>query len=133
MRPTLDTAPSLPTFDCDGNSLRPMFTAFPANISAEACNVPSADDAVVAAIVAPFAPSFFAQNGNECYDEDMEVVITYAGEVRLDGNCENNYVLIRSWTATDCAGQTRTREQIIEVSDTTPPVLECPRYLGHVL
>ena len=88
--------------------------------------MPSADDAVVAAIVAPFAPSFFAQDGEFCYDEDMEVVITYAGEVRLDGNCENNYVLIRSWTATDCAGQTRTREQIIEVSDTTPPVLNVP-------
>ena len=60
-------------------------------------------------------PSFFAQNNEFCYDDDMDVAIAFAGEVRLDGDCENNYVLIRSWTATDCAGQTRTREQILNV------------------
>ena len=37
-------------FDCDGNSLRPMFTSFPANGDVDACNVPSVEDAVVEAM-----------------------------------------------------------------------------------
>ena len=56
----------------------------------------------------------------------MDVVVAFAGEIRLDGDCENNYVLVRSWTATDCAGYTRTREQILNVSDTTAPTLDIP-------
>ena len=65
-------------------------------------------------------------NNNECYETDMDVVVAFVGEVRLDGDCENNYVLVRSWSATDCAGYTRTREQILNVSDTTAPSLEIP-------
>ena len=56
----------------------------------------------------------------------MDVVVAFAGELRLDGDCENNYVLVRSWSATDCAGYTRTREQILNVSDTTAPSLDIP-------
>ncbi|MDC3397083.1 hypothetical protein OAW57_00145, partial [Flavobacteriales bacterium] len=111
-------------FDCDGNSLRPIFTAFPANADVDACNVPSADEAVVEAMYSQYAPGFEATyNNNECYASDMDVVIAFVGEVRLDGDCENNYVLVRSWSATDCAGYTRTREQILNVSDTTAPAL----------
>ncbi|MGB2230510.1 MAG: hypothetical protein ACPH1A_04620, partial [Flavobacteriales bacterium] len=115
-------------FDCDGNSLRPIFTSFPANADVDACNVPSADEALVEAMVSPYAPAFEAQfNGNDCYEDvAMDVAIAFVGEVRLDGECENNYVLVRSWSATDCAGYTRTREQILNVSDTTAPSLEIP-------
>ena len=114
-------------FDCDGNSLRPIFTSFPANADVDACNVPSADEALVEAMVSPFAPAFEAQfNDNDCYDNNLDVAIAFVGEVRLDGECENNYVLVRSWSATDCAGYTRTREQILNVSDTTAPSLEIP-------
>ena len=60
------------------------------------------------------------------YAADADVVIAFAGELRLDGDCENNYVLVRSWTATDCAGFTRTRQQILNVSDTTAPSLDIP-------
>ena len=109
-------------FDCDGNSLRPIFTAFPSNAEVDACDVPNVDEAVVEAMYSPFAPAFEATyNDNDCYETDMEVVVAFVGEVRLDGDCENNYVLVRSWSATDCAGYTRTREQILNVS--TPPRL----------
>ena len=47
-------------FDCDGFSLRPIFTAFPANADVDACNVPSVEDAVVQAIVSPYAESCVA-------------------------------------------------------------------------
>ena len=114
-------------FDCDGNSLRPIFTAFPSNAEVDACDVPNVDEAVVEAMYSPFAPAFEATyNDNDCYETDMEVVVAFVGEVRLDGDCENNYVLVRSWSATDCAGYTRTREQILNVSDTTAPSLEIP-------
>ena len=104
--------------------MRPIFTAFPANADVDACDVPSLDEAVVEAMYSPFAPAFEATyNNNDCYETDMDVVIAFVGEVRLDGNCENNYVLVRSWSATDCAGYTRTREQILNVSDTTAPAL----------
>ena len=69
-----------------------------------------------------FAPAFeAAYNDNECYDVDMDVEVAFVGEIRLDGDCANNYVLVRSWSATDCAGYIRVREQILNVSDTTAP------------
>ena len=61
-------------FDCDGNSLRPIFTAFPSNAEVDACDVPNVDEAVVEAMYSP-APAFEATyNDNDCYETDMEVV-----------------------------------------------------------
>ncbi len=45
------------------------------------------------------------------------------GEVRNDGNCTNNYTLTRTWTATDCAGNSIEHVQVITVQDTTAPLL----------
>ena len=116
-----------PNFDCDGNSLRPIFTAFPANVTVQGWQVPAVEDAVVEAVVSPFAPGFEATyNGNLCYDESDAPVISFDGETRIDGVCEHDYTLFRSWTATDCSGYTRTREQIIVVVDTVPPVVFVP-------
>ena len=114
-------------FDCDGNSLKPIFTSFPANVTVQGWQVPAIEDAVVEAIVSPFAPSYEATyNGNLCYDENAVPSITFDGETRIDGVCEHDYTLFRSWTATDCSGYTRTREQIIVVVDTVPPVVFVP-------
>ncbi|MGB1100272.1 MAG: hypothetical protein ACPGYS_05125, partial [Flavobacteriales bacterium] len=75
----------------------------------------------------PFAPSFEATyNGNLCYDNMPTPTITFDGETRIDGVCEHDYTLFRSWTATDCSGYTRSREQIIVVVDTVPPVVFVP-------
>ena len=116
-----------PNFDCDGNSLKPIFTSFPANVTVQGWQVPAAEDAVVEAIASPFAPSFEATyNGNLCYDDMPTPTITFDGETRIDGVCEHDYTLFRSWTATDCSGYTRSREQIIVVVDTVPPVVYVP-------
>jgi hypothetical protein len=47
-------------------------------------------------------------------------------ETRVDGNCPNNYVLTRTWTATDLCGNTSTASQTLTVSDNTAPVISCP-------
>jgi len=44
-------------------------------------------------------------------------------EVRTDGACEDSYVLVRTWTATDACGNTTSAQQVITIDDTTPPVL----------
>ncbi|WP_339916702.1 gliding motility-associated C-terminal domain-containing protein [Yeosuana marina] len=43
-------------------------------------------------------------------------------ETTNNGSCPSNYVLIRTWTATDECGLTTTHTQNITVQDTTPPI-----------
>jgi len=57
-------------------------------------------------------------------DENVNVV--YDGEERTDGSCEDNYTLTRTWTATDCAGNSTTLSQVITVQDTTNPEIVVP-------
>jgi hypothetical protein len=44
-------------------------------------------------------------------------------EVITPGTCPNDFVVTRTWTATDSCGNATTRTQVITVKDTTPPVL----------
>lgn len=43
-------------------------------------------------------------------------------EVTETGNCAASYVIVRTWSASDDCGNTSSLSQIIEVSDSTPPV-----------
>jgi gliding motility-associated-like protein len=54
-------------------------------------------------------------------DNCGDAVVTFE-EVRIDGSCVSNYILERTWTATDEAGSTTVHTQTITVQDTTPPV-----------
>ena len=40
------------------------------------------------------------------------------------GRCEDSYVIIRSWTATDDCGNSTEATQVINVDDTTNPILD---------
>src|SRR5690606_6243652 len=49
-----------------------------------------------------------------------KVTVTFTEE-RVDGNCPNNYELVRTWVATDACGNTTEHVQTITVQDTTAP------------
>jgi hypothetical protein len=47
-------------------------------------------------------------------------------ETRVD-ECEDQYILTRTWTATDACGNSSVASQVIEVTDSTTPVITlCP-------
>jgi hypothetical protein len=56
---------------------------------------------------------------------DPNITVIFS-ETREDGDCEFNYELIRTWTATDNCGNETVHTQIITVQDTTPPTILCP-------
>jgi PKD-like domain/Domain of unknown function (DUF5011)/Secretion system C-terminal sorting domain/HYR domain len=51
------------------------------------------------------------------------VVLT---ETTTTGNCAGNYILHRTWTATDNCGNSTSATQNITVSDTNGPIITCP-------
>ena len=83
----------------------PVLEGVPANVTVEC-------DAIPAPSTAPF--------GDDNCDDDVEVTFE---EVRIDGNCADNYTLERTWTVTDNCGNSTSGTQTITVQDTTDPVL----------
>lgn len=53
--------------------------------------------------------------------DSYDVTITFH-EYKETGSCDDEYTLHRKWTATDCAYNTATLDQIVEVYDATPPM-----------
>ena len=53
-------------------------------------------------------------------------VVTYLGEVKTAGSCPNNYILTRSWKATDFCNNASTGSYKITVRDITSPVITLP-------
>ncbi|MBL7816022.1 MAG: gliding motility-associated C-terminal domain-containing protein [Saprospiraceae bacterium] len=54
--------------------------------------------------------------------EQYGAIVRFA-ETRTDGNCPGNYILTRTWTATDSCNRTVTGTQIITVQDIIAPTL----------
>ena len=53
------------------------------------------------------------------------VLVEYS-EVREDGTCINDYVITKTWTASDDFENTTSQSQVVIVSDNTPPVITIP-------
>src|SRR5207244_6291222 len=56
---------------------------------------------------------------------DPTPTITHSDST-VPGSCPNTRVITRTWTATDCAGNSSSCVQTINVVDTTAPVITCP-------
>ncbi len=54
-------------------------------------------------------------------------------ETRVDGSCPNSYTLTRTWTGADDCGNTSSSSQIIEVVDTTAPIIESVAAAPNIL
>jgi hypothetical protein len=83
---------------------KPVLSVAPANVTVECNAVP---------------PAAILTATDNC---DAAPVVTY-NEVRTNGNCPSNYILTRTWTATDASGNNCSRTQVITVQDTQKPVL----------
>ncbi len=59
-------------------------------------------------------------------DCDPQVQITFNGQTSVAGDCPQEYVVNRKWTATDDCGNTRTATQTITIWDTQAPVFNNP-------
>ena len=53
---------------------------------------------------------------------DNNVVVVFNETTSGNGSCGSKYTIMRTWTATDCAGNTVSQTQTIIVEDTTAPV-----------
>ena len=90
-----------------GDSTPPVLAGIPADDTAECDDIPPA--ATIGQITA----------SDNC---DPDVDITFE-ETITDGDCADNYTIIRTWTATDNCGNAASATQTIEVGDTEAPVL----------
>lgn len=99
-----------------GNSTSAQFTIVVLDTESPAFVEELPLDAVVECDAVPAASVLTAVDN--C-DEAVEVV--YEEQVAI-GECPQAYTLTRTWTTTDCSGNSAVHEQIIEVQDTTAPV-----------
>ena len=76
--------------------------SLPLNVSVECDNIPDSETLTAT---------------DNC---DSEIVVEF-DQTRTDGDCDNNYILTRTWTAADNCGNTTTHTQTITVTDTTAP------------
>ncbi|MDR2039247.1 MAG: hypothetical protein LBQ60_15095, partial [Bacteroidales bacterium] len=84
----------------------PVISNVPVNTTVSCNNVPAADVSTVTVT-------------DNCSTSDK--IIVTVNDVRTDGNCPNNYVITRTWTATDECGNSSTAVQVITVEDNVAP------------
>ena len=101
--------------DCAGNS-----TSHTQTITVEDNTAPTfvealPGDATVECDSVPTADTLTATDN--C---DASVTVTY-NEVRTDSTCDSEYTLARTWTVSDCAGNSTSHTQTITVEDNTAP------------
>ena len=94
----------------------PEFTSAPADLTAECDAVPSVSD------LADLLASGELMAIDACEADDDALIYAYQGEVMTPTNCDSEYTLERTWSATDCSGNMATYTQVISIEDTTAPV-----------
>ena len=57
---------------------------------------------------------------------DLVPIVSFSDATVASGVCEQEYTILRTWTATDDCGNTSTCLQTVTVDDSTPPVIICP-------
>jgi hypothetical protein len=72
------------------------------------------------------APDVNSVTAKACCPCPTPLDVQWLGDVLSQSNCPNQFVLTRTYRATDGCGNTETCEQIITVSDTSAPVISCP-------
>lgn len=84
------------------DNINPTFVeALPTETTVECSEIPEAEDLTAT-------------------DNCGSAEVTFSEE-RIDGSCESNFTLVRTWTATDASGLTTIHTQNITVQDTTRP------------
>lgn len=81
----------------------PSFTAVPPNVTVSCDAIPAVGTAMASDLC------------------DPSVNVTYAGETRANGACNDTYTLTRTWNATDDCGNVATATQLITVRDLVAP------------
>ena len=69
-----------------------------------------------------------AATGTPTATDNCSVVTISMTETTIPGTCPSRYSIKRTWKATDASGKFVTRDQLINVEDTTPPVINCTSY-----
>lgn len=82
-------------------------------------NVPHNEHAICDNIIDAIAPSV----KDNC---DTSILPDPVKEKIIDGSCPNEWVLIRTWSASDSSGNVATAHQTIDVIDNIPPSLNVP-------
>jgi hypothetical protein len=58
-------------------------------------------------------------------NSQLPPLISYRDSITWQ-RCEHEYIMIRTWTATDRSGNSSSCDQTININDSTPPVIVCP-------
>ena len=108
------------TDEC-GNSMDYQFTIVVQDTEAPIFNEELPMDETVECDAVPATPILTAFD-----DCDAEVEVIFSEEL-IDGGCPQSYTHIRTWTVSDCSGNTASHVQTVEVVDTTAPIfIEVP-------
>ena len=98
------------------DTMAPEFTAAPEDITVECDAVP----AVTALDDLLDSGALMATDNCDATDEPL--AYAYDGESVVPGACDSQYEILRTWSVTDCSGNSASYTQVITVEDTTGPV-----------